>query len=140
VSVLHQRPDEVLGHPRHLAAQPVLADLIQQLRDCANINDGYEFRRAEERYVPAPACLLAFTAWQSGNGALANIAITRALEANSRYTMALLLADALANGLPPSAARLPMTPEEVAASYGDSGAGEPAEGDGPARPASSSSV
>jgi len=33
--------------------------------------------------------------------------------------MALLLRDALAAGIPPSAARLPMTPDEVAASYAD---------------------
>ena len=46
MSVLDQWPDEVLGHPRHLAAQPVLADLIQQLRDCANVKDGYEFQQA----------------------------------------------------------------------------------------------
>jgi len=74
-------------------------------------------RRAEPRYVPAPACLLAFTAWQAGNGALANIAIARALESDPGYTMALLLFEAVGGGLPPSAARLPMTPEEVAASY-----------------------
>ncbi|MGE5286074.1 MAG: DUF4192 domain-containing protein [Micromonosporaceae bacterium] len=73
--------------------------------------------RAEPRYVPAPACLLAFTAWQSGNGALANIAIARALESDPGYTMARLLAEAVGGGLPPSAARLPMSPEEVAASY-----------------------
>ena len=46
MSVLDQWPDEVLGHPRHLAAQPVLAALIQQLRDCANVKDGYEFQQA----------------------------------------------------------------------------------------------
>jgi len=45
VSVIEQHPDEVLGHPRHLAAQPVLAGLIQQLRDCANVKDGYEFQQ-----------------------------------------------------------------------------------------------
>jgi Domain of unknown function (DUF4192) len=74
-------------------------------------------RRAEPRYVPAPACLLAFTAWQLGNGALANVAIARARESDPGYTMALLLSDAIGGGIPPSAARLPMTPEEVAASY-----------------------
>jgi Domain of unknown function (DUF4192) len=74
-------------------------------------------RRAEPRYVPAPACLLAFTAWQTGDGALANVAIARALESDPGYTMALLLADAIGGGIPPSQARLPMTPEEVAASY-----------------------
>jgi hypothetical protein len=33
--------------------------------------------------------------------------------------MALLIAEAVGTGLPPSAARLPMTPDEVAASYAD---------------------
>jgi hypothetical protein len=76
-------------------------------------------RRARPEYVPAPAALLAFTAWQSGEGALANMAVDRALEADPGYTMAQLLGRVLAVGLPPSAARLPMTPEEVEASYAD---------------------
>jgi hypothetical protein len=75
-------------------------------------------RHASRPYVPAPASLLAFTAWQSGEGALANIAISRALAADPEYSMARLLGQALDAGLPPSAARLPMTPDEVAASYG----------------------
>ncbi len=75
-------------------------------------------RRASQPYVPAPASLLAFTAWQSGEGALANIAIARALAADPDYSMARLLGRALDSGLPPSAARLPMTPAEVEASYG----------------------
>jgi Domain of unknown function (DUF4192) len=75
-------------------------------------------RRAEPGYLPAPACLLAFTAWQSGNGALANLALDRALTADPGYSMALLLRDTIDAGAPPSLARLPMTPEEVAASYG----------------------
>jgi len=74
-------------------------------------------RHACEPYVPAPASLLAFTAWQSGEGALANVAIERALVADPEYSMAHLLGQALDAGLPPSAARLPMTPEEVEASY-----------------------
>jgi Domain of unknown function (DUF4192) len=90
-------------------------------------------RRAPARYVPAPAALLAFTAWQAGNGALANIAADRALSADPEYSMALLLQEAVDAGLPPSAARLPMTPEEVAASYARS-AGRPA-GPGPRKPA-----
>jgi hypothetical protein len=44
--VIDRYPDEVLVHPRHLAAQAVLADLIQQLRDCADVKDGYEFQQA----------------------------------------------------------------------------------------------
>jgi hypothetical protein len=74
-------------------------------------------RRACSRYVPAPASLLAFTAWQAGDGALANIAIDRALAADPAYSMALLLRDIMDAGVPPSAARMPMTPDQVAASY-----------------------
>ena len=74
-------------------------------------------RRAQPGYGPAPASLLAFVAWQNGDGALANVALDRALADNARYSMALLLRDALDSGAPPSMARLPMTPEEVAAAY-----------------------
>jgi hypothetical protein len=74
-------------------------------------------RRTPAGYIPAPASLLAFTAWQAGNGALANVAALRALAADPDYSMALLLQEAISAGAPPSAARLPMTPEEVAASY-----------------------
>jgi hypothetical protein len=66
-------------------------------------------------YVAAPASLLAFCAWQAGDGALANVALDRALDDNPRYSMALLLREALDSGAPPSMPRLPMTPEEVAA-------------------------
>lgn len=76
-----------------------------------------QVRHAQPGYAAAPASLLAFTAWQGGNGALANIAIDRALEDTPGYSMALLLREALDAGIPPSAAVLPMTPEEVAASY-----------------------
>ena len=78
-------------------------------------------RRARPGYVAAPASLLAFTAWQAGDGALANLALDRALADQPDYSMALLLRDALDACLPPAAARLPMTPEEVAASYDDLG-------------------
>jgi Domain of unknown function (DUF4192) len=78
-------------------------------------------RRACRPYVPAPASLLAFTAWQSGDGAVANMAVERALTADPAYSMALLIGEAVESGLPPSAARLPMTPEEVEASYRDVG-------------------
>ena len=76
-------------------------------------------RMAQPGYVAAPASLLAFCAWQSGNGALANVALDRALADDPRYSMALLLRQAIDSGAPPSLARLPMTPEEVAASYDD---------------------
>jgi Domain of unknown function (DUF4192) len=74
-------------------------------------------RRADGPWLPAPASLLAFTAWQAGDGTLANIALDRALAADPEYSMALLLREILAAGVPPSEARLPMTPEQVAQSY-----------------------
>jgi hypothetical protein len=76
-------------------------------------------RRAQPGYVAAPAALLAFVAWQSGDGALANVALDRALADDPRYSMALLLRQVIAAGAPPTLARLPMTPDEVAASYDD---------------------
>jgi len=82
-------------------------------------------RLARPGYVAAPAALLAFCAWQAGDGALANVALDRALADNPGYSMARLLRDALDSGAPPAMARLPMTPEEVAAAYdaADGGAG-----------------
>ena len=85
-------------------------------------------RGAADAWVPAPAALLAFTAWQCGDGALASIAIDRALACDPGYSMALLLRDILDAGVPPSEARLPMTPDEVERSYED------APGPGPGRP------
>ena len=76
-------------------------------------------RRAQPGYVAAPAALLAFVAWQSGDGALANVALDRAVADEPRYSMALLLRQVITAGAPPHLARLPMTPEEVAASYDD---------------------
>ena len=74
-------------------------------------------RGAALDFAPAPASLLAFTAWQSGNGALAAMAVDRALAADPGYSMAQLLAGAVEAALPPSAARMPMSPAAVAASY-----------------------
>jgi Domain of unknown function (DUF4192) len=74
-------------------------------------------RLAQPGYVAAPASLLAFVAWQAGDGALANVALDRALADDHRYSMARLLRRALDSGAPPSVARLPMSPDEVAASY-----------------------
>ncbi|MGH3207103.1 MAG: DUF4192 domain-containing protein [Trebonia sp.] len=84
-------------------------------------------RLARPGYVAAPASLLAFVAWQAGDGALANVALDRALADNARYSMALLLREALDSGAPPSMARLPMTPEEVSAAYDAAEAAEDAQ-------------
>jgi hypothetical protein len=45
------------------------------------------------------------------------VALDRALDADPAYSMALLLRDLIDAGAAPAMARLPMTPEEVAASY-----------------------
>jgi hypothetical protein len=74
-------------------------------------------RLAQPGYVAAPATLLALVAWQSGNGALANAALDRALADDPAYQMAGLLRQAIDSGAPPTMARPPMTPEEVAAYY-----------------------
>jgi hypothetical protein len=56
-------------------------------------------RRAEERYVAAPASLLAYTAFMTGDGALANLALDRAQHANPDYSMAGLLREVIQTGL-----------------------------------------
>ena len=86
-------------------------------------------RRARPGYVAAPGSLLAFTAWQGGDGTLANIAIERALDDIPDYSMALLIHDAIDAGAPPSMATPPLTPDEVAASYADPGSGAGAASD-----------
>jgi hypothetical protein len=74
-------------------------------------------RRVEPFYVAAPACLTAYAAYLAGNGALANVALDRAFTADPDYTMAQLLADLMLAGVPPSQARLAMTPQDLAAAY-----------------------
>jgi len=60
-------------------------------------------RRVESAYVPAPACLLSFAAWRTGQGALAQVAVDRAVAEDPLYEMALLLGDALQLGMHPRA-------------------------------------
>jgi hypothetical protein len=67
-------------------------------------------RRVPVRYIPAPATLLALVAWRTGNGALATIALERALEADPACRLANLLQHALRQGLPPSALETMPTP------------------------------
>ncbi|MGW0435279.1 DUF4192 domain-containing protein [Micromonospora sp. NPDC003197] len=59
-------------------------------------------RRAEPGLAAAPASLLAFAAWRSGDGALAAVAVERALQDQSDYSLALLLGEILHNGVQPS--------------------------------------
>jgi hypothetical protein len=74
--------------------------------------------RAAPRYVAAPATLLAFAAWLAGRGALAQCALDRVFDDDPDYSLGLLLADALAAGLPPSAWQPVPLPKLYAATRG----------------------
>lgn len=58
-------------------------------------------RRCEPLLVAPIATLLAWCAWRSGDGVLAGIALERALGADPDYSLARLLMQALACGVPP---------------------------------------
>jgi hypothetical protein len=62
-------------------------------------------RRAPHETRAAPAALLAFAAWLSGDGALAACALDVCQDAEPGYSMAGLLTQALAAGLPPDSWR-----------------------------------
>jgi hypothetical protein len=70
-------------------------------------------RRAESRYLAAPAALLAFVAWRDGDGPFATVALDLALAADADYSMAHLIGHALATGMPPNWWR-PASPAELA--------------------------
>ncbi|MFL6054002.1 MAG: DUF4192 domain-containing protein [Actinoallomurus sp.] len=70
-------------------------------------------RRVAEPYLAGPACLLAFAAWRAGEGALANLALDRALAADPHYSMARLLHELFVSGLPPWSVPLDITPEQL---------------------------
>jgi hypothetical protein len=59
-------------------------------------------RRAPAPLDVAPATLLAVSAWLRGDGAMANVALARALAGDPAYALARLLARALAECLPPA--------------------------------------
>jgi len=62
-------------------------------------------RRALPPLDAAPATLLAVSAWLRGDGAMANVALTRALDGDPRYRLARLLAQGLAACLAPAELR-----------------------------------
>lgn len=66
-------------------------------------------RRAPRRYVPAPAALLAVGAWLRGDGAMAGVALDRALAADRGYRFARLLSQALTACLSPAELRALIT-------------------------------
>ena len=62
-------------------------------------------RRVEPAHAAPPATLLAFVTWRLGLGALAGIAVDRALAANRHYGPAKLMDELLRRGLPPISAK-----------------------------------
>lgn len=64
-------------------------------------------RRAPDHLLPAPAALLAFAAWQAGDGALAWCAVDRCVSVDPDHPLAELVADLLTSAVPPSTWRWP---------------------------------
>ncbi len=62
-------------------------------------------QRAPRRYIPAPATLLAVCAWLRGDGAMAGVALERALAAQRTYRLAGLLREGLTRCVPPDQLR-----------------------------------
>lgn len=92
----------------------------------------YAVRHADEDHVATPAVLLGYAAWRTGNGALARLAVERALAADPEYRLGLMLLDVLDAGIPP-AELPPVTREWIAATYeeDDAGAGDGGEPEEP---------
>jgi hypothetical protein len=89
---------------------------VPQVRDAAWLRMDPAYRQAHQRlwttvtrlappgHVAAPAALLAFTAWQDGNGVLGNLALDRAQTDSPADDTARVLRTALESGAPPSLA------------------------------------
>jgi hypothetical protein len=60
-------------------------------------------RRVEAAYVAPVGCVLGFLAWRAGNGALARVAIDRALQEDPQHPMSGLLDEVLGLGIGPHA-------------------------------------
>ena len=67
-------------------------------------------RRSPRDLLPGAAALLAFAAWQHGDGALAWCALDRCLEVDPDYSMAHCVAEVLTRAVPPRV--WPQIPEE----------------------------
>jgi uncharacterized protein DUF4192 len=101
-------------------------------------------RRVEPAYVPAAGCVLSYLAWRAGQGALARVAIDRALHADPQHRMAGLLDEVLGLGIgphamaaldSPSRATLLRSDDAVSASSTAPSGGAPARSAKPVRPA-----
>ncbi|GLZ80487.1 hypothetical protein Afil01_52940 [Actinorhabdospora filicis] len=81
-------------------------------------------RRADPDFAVVPALLLAFAAWRLGNGALARIAVERALTLAPEHRLALMLAQVLDRGDSPVSLP-PVTREWIASYYEEETRAEP---------------
>jgi hypothetical protein len=88
------RDGDVRDRAIGLALGPEAAAAEQLWTECT--------RRAPAPLDAAPATLLGISAWLRGDGAMANVALTRALESEPGYGLARLLAEALAACVTPS--------------------------------------
>ncbi len=89
-----------------LTASPEVRDVALAEMHQGNATDHVELwldltRRAPADLRAAPAALLGFAAWLSGNGALAWCAVERARDADPDHDLAALLADQLDGAVPP---------------------------------------
>jgi hypothetical protein len=91
------RDTEVRDRALGLAVGPDAAAVEQLWAECT--------RRAPAPLDAAPATLLAVSVWLRGDGAMANVALARALDSDPRYGLARLLAQALEACLPPEELR-----------------------------------
>jgi hypothetical protein len=91
------RNTELRDRALTLALGPDAAAVEQLWTECT--------RRAPAPLDAAPATLLAVSVWLRGDGAMADVALTRALDSEPRYGLARLLAQALAACLAPAELR-----------------------------------
>jgi len=92
-----QLRDRVAGHcltDSAAAAESLWIDLV---------------RRLPSPLDAAPATLLALSSWARGDGAMANVALERALDSDRHYSLAQLVRTALDHALPPGTVREMLT-------------------------------
>jgi hypothetical protein len=78
-------------------------------------------RRSPRELLPGASSLLAFAAWQHGDGALAWCALDRCLDVDPDYSMAHCVAEALTRAVPPGVWE--QIPEEELPVFGGGGFG-----------------
>lgn len=134
-AVVERRHHRLPGRRRPAQPRGPLAQLAAALeslpvRDVALAHMDPAFARAHQRlwsrltqyvpalYQPGPASLLAFTAWQAGDMALAHAALDRAQAGGQHHSRAHLLRHAAGSRTPAGQARPRWTPGQVAESYG----------------------